>query len=82
MGKNRLKTIPLNLARFVSEYGFQSYPELSTIAQYAQPEERTLHSDVMLSHQRCMADERRDKEYGNRLIQWYMDRWYRDTERF
>jgi beta-mannosidase len=23
-----------------------------------------------------MADERRDKEYGNRLIQWYMDRWY------
>jgi beta-mannosidase len=36
----------------------------------------------MLSHQRCMADERRDKEYGNRLIQWYMDRWYRTPKDF
>ena len=73
-GKEPFETYASHLARFVSEYGFQSYPELSTIAQYATPEERTLHSAVMLSHQRCMADERRDKEYGNRLIQWYMDR--------
>ena len=29
-----------------------------------------------------MADERRDKEYGNRLIQWYMDRWYRTPKDF
>jgi beta-mannosidase len=81
-GKEPFERYTSNLARFVSEYGFQSYPELSTIAQYAQPEDRTLHSDVMLSHQRCMADERRDKEYGNRLIQWYMDRWYRTPKDF
>ncbi len=81
-GKEPFERYPSNLARFVSEYGFQSYPELSTIAQYAQPEDRTLHSDVMLSHQRCMADERRDKEYGNRLIQWYMDQWYRAPKDF
>jgi beta-mannosidase len=29
-----------------------------------------------------MADERRDKEYGNRLIQLYMDRWYRTPKDF
>ena len=81
-GKEPFETYAYNIARFVSEYGFQSYPELSTIAQYAKPEDRTLHSDVMLSHQRCMADERRDKEYGNRLIQWYMDRWYRTPKDF
>ncbi len=81
-GKEPFEQYPSNLARFVSEYGFQSYPELSTISRFAQPEDRTLHSDVMLSHQRCMADERRDKEYGNRLIQWYMDRWYRTPKDF
>jgi beta-mannosidase len=81
-GKEPFESYASNLARFVSEYGFQSYPELSTIAQYAKPEDRTLHSEVMLSHQRCMADERRDKEYGNRLIQWYMDRWYRTPKDF
>ena len=81
-GKEPFETYASNLARFVSEYGFQSYPELSTIAQYAKPEDRTLHSEVMLSHQRCMADERRDNEYGNRLIQWYMDKWYRTPKNF
>ena len=71
-----------NVSRFVSEYGFQSYPELSTVLKYTHPEDRQLHSDVMLSHQRCMADERRDKEYGNRLIQTYMDQWYRAPKDF
>ena len=81
-GKEPFETYSSTLARFVSEYGFQSYPELSTIIRYAKPEERTLHSKVMRSHQRCMANERRDKEYGNRLIQWYMDRWYRTPKDF
>jgi beta-mannosidase len=81
-GKEPFETYTSTIARFVSEYGFQSYPALSTIAQYADPDDRTLHSRVMVSHQRCMADERRDKEYGNRLIQWYMDRWYRQPKDF
>jgi Beta-galactosidase/beta-glucuronidase len=41
-GKEPFERYTSNLARFVSEYGFQSYPELSTIAQYAQREDRTL----------------------------------------
>jgi beta-mannosidase len=68
--------------RFMSEYGFQSYPELSTIVTFTDPEDRHLHSEVMLSHQRCMADDRRDREYGNRLIQTYMDRHYRQPRDF
>ena len=39
-GKEPFETYSSNIARFVSEYGFQSYPELSTIAQVAQPEEQ------------------------------------------
>jgi beta-mannosidase len=81
-GKEPFETFTTNIARFVSEYGFQSYPELSTISEYANPEERELHSEVMLSHQRCMADARHDKEYGNRLIQTYMERWYHAPKDF
>ena len=81
-GKHPFEKFVSNVSRFVSEYGFQSYPELSTVLKYTRPEDRQLHSDVMLSHQRCMADERRDKEYGNRLIQTYMDQWYRTPKDF
>ena len=81
-GKEPFETYPDNIARFVSEYGFQSYPELSTVRKFAGLKDRELHSEVMLSHQRCMADERKDREYGNRLIQTYMDRWYRTPKDF
>ena len=81
-GKEPFESYQTNLARFVSEYGFQSYPELPTIEKFTATNDRDLHSAVMLSHQRCMADEREDKEYGNRLIRWYMDRWYRTPKDF
>ncbi len=81
-GKEPFEKYPENIGRFVSEYGFQSYPELSTVKKFAGPKDRELQSAVMLSHQRCMADERRDKEYGNRLIQTYMDQWYRRPKDF
>ncbi len=66
-----------NVGRFMSEYGFQSYPERATVEGFSLPGDRELHSPVMLAHQRCMADERRDKEYGNRLIRHYMENDYR-----
>ena len=71
-----------NIARFVSEYGSQSYPEISTIKKFAAPSDMQLHTAVMLSHQRCMVDDRKDKEYGNRLIQWYMYRWFKQPKNF
>ena len=81
-GKEPFEKYLENIARFVSEYGFQSYPELSTVKKFTDPKDRELHSAAMLSHQRCMADERRDKEYGNRLIQSYMDQWYHRPKDF
>ena len=73
-GKEPFESYENNIARFVSEYGFQSYPLAPSVDRFTEPADRELHSPVMLSHQRCMSDERKDKEYGNRLIATYMDR--------
>ncbi len=81
-GHEPFSSFNTNIARFVSEYGFQSYPEMSTIRKFAAPQDMQLHSAVMLSHQRCMADNRKDKEYGNRLIQTYMEKHYRQPKDF
>ncbi|EJY56040.1 glycoside hydrolase family 2 TIM barrel [Alicyclobacillus hesperidum URH17-3-68] len=53
------------LGRFMSEYGFQSFPELRTVRSYASEADMELESDVMKWHQRS-GD-------GNRLIKEYMD---------
>ncbi|OUM94627.1 MAG: beta-galactosidase [Thermobacillus sp. ZCTH02-B1] len=53
----------VNLGRFMSEYGFQSFPEERTVRSYAREHELELLSDVMLSHQRHPS--------GNRLIKQY-----------
>ena len=81
-GKEPFEDYEKNIARFVSEYGFQSYPQLSSVNKFTEPNDRELHSPVMLSHQRCMADERRDKEYGNRLIAAYMKKLLRSPKDF
>lgn len=81
-GKEPFEKYNENVARFTSEYGFQSYPEMSTIEKFTKPEDRQLHSEVMLAHQRCMNDARKDKEYGNRLIQTYMERQYNQPKDF
>ncbi|MCL2246331.1 MAG: glycoside hydrolase family 2 protein [Lentimicrobiaceae bacterium] len=38
--------------RFMSEYGFQSYPQMSTIESFTLPEERYLESPAMKNHQK------------------------------
>ncbi len=38
--------------RFMSEYGFQSYPEMNTIATFAPEDQRMLTSPVMRNHQK------------------------------
>jgi beta-mannosidase len=81
-GKEPFEEYERTIARFVSEYGFQSYPQLSSVLKFTDPKDRELHSPVMLSHQRCMADERRDKKYGNRLIATYMEKLLRMPKDF
>ncbi len=60
--------------RFMSEFGFQSFPSLATIALFASPEDRRIDSDAMLSHQK--------HPRGNEIIRAYMERDYRPPRDF
>lgn len=64
----------LNIGRFMSEYGFQSFPEYKTVKNYANDEEMALESDVMLHHQK--------NKRGNQLIKEYSDRYCKDPKDF
>jgi beta-mannosidase len=63
-----------NVSRFMSEYGFQSFPELSTVSRYAPPADFRIDSPVMLAHQR--------HPRGNQLIGAYMERDFRSPKDF
>ncbi|MEO8177711.1 MAG: glycoside hydrolase family 2 protein [Deltaproteobacteria bacterium] len=63
-----------NVSRFMSEYGFQSFPELSTIARYAPASDFWLDSEVMRAHQR--------HPRGNQLIAAYLERDFRAPRDF
>jgi beta-mannosidase len=71
-----------NVSRFVSEYGFQSYPEFESIKKFTIEEDWYLESDVMHAHQRCMDDNRTDPDYGNRLINTYLERNFKTPKDF
>jgi len=60
--------------RFMSEYGFQSFPQLETVATYTEPADRDVSSPVMMVHQR--------HPRGNQLIREYMLREYPEPKDF
>lgn len=62
------------IGRFMSEYGFQSFPEEKTVRTYAKDDDMALESDVMLSHQK--------NGQGNRLIKEYMKKYFREAKDF
>src|SRR5450432_3272317 len=61
-------------SRFMSEYGFQSFPTLDTVARYASPDQWRIDSPVMLSHQR--------HPRGNQLVKTYLERDFRVPKDF
>ena len=63
-----------NVGRFMSEYGFQSFPEPLTVASYTLPGDRDIDSEVMKAHQRSAI--------GNRQVVQYMERYYAVPEDF
>ncbi|HZU85368.1 MAG TPA: glycoside hydrolase family 2 protein, partial [Polyangiaceae bacterium] len=63
-----------NVSRFMSEYGFQSFPSIESVSRYAAPSERRIDSPVMLAHQR--------HPRGNELIRTYMERDFRAPKDF
>lgn len=61
--------------RFMTEYGFQSFPDQATVAAYTVPEDRTsIMTPVMLAHQKNKA--------GNSIIHEYMLRDYPEPKDF
>lgn len=73
-GKEPFETYATHLARFMSEYGFQSFPEMSTVKKYAEPEDYDIYSEVMKSHQRS--------SIGNETIEYYMLKEYKKPRDF
>lgn len=49
--------------RFMSEYGFQSFPELKSVQQFTVPADHDIASPVMKEHQRSAVGNPRLKEY-------------------
>jgi beta-mannosidase len=55
--------------RFMSEFGYQSFPDMHTIRTFAAEEQLELNSPVMMHHQRCSTD-------GNqRIMNRITERW-------
>jgi beta-mannosidase len=70
------------IGRFMSEYGFQSYPEISTIDKFTQDWERNKKSEVLFAHNRAKDDNTRDPNFGNEVIEKKMKSYYPIPENF
>ena len=64
----------LQFPRFMTEFGFQSFPELRTIRTFAKPDDFDIRSTVMQAHQK--------NKGGNERILTYMLREYRQPKDF
>lgn len=61
-------------ARFMSEYGFQSFPDFESVQTYTEPQDYDIESEVMAGHQRS--------GIGNLRIRQYMEEDYSVPENF
>ena len=74
-GRVPFSTYEQHHSRFVSEYGFQSFPEMRTIESFTAPEDRTgILTEVMLAHQK--------NNEGNSIIHDYLLRDYSEPKDF
>ncbi|QYJ75709.1 glycoside hydrolase family 2 protein [Shewanella sp. FJAT-52076] len=62
------------IPRFMSEFGFQSFPLASSMARFTEEADWHLDSSVLRVHQK--------HPRGNKLIRSYMEQEYRDPENF
>ena len=73
-GKEPFSTYEEKIPRFMSEFGFQSFPEFSSVEKYTNESDYNIYSDVMKSHQRS--------SIGNSTIEEYMLRDYNVPDSF
>ncbi|GAA3602406.1 glycoside hydrolase family 2 protein [Flavivirga amylovorans] len=62
------------IPRFMSEYGFQSFPEFESVKKYTEEQDWDIYSEVMKSHQRSSV--------GNENIEYYMLQNYKKPKDF
>ncbi len=73
-GKEPFSTYEKKVGRFMSEYGFQGFPDLTTISKFTTPGDRHLGSSVMKTHQKHPA--------GYEIIDEFMLRDYKKPKDF
>jgi len=73
-GKEPFNNYNKEIPRFMSEYGFQSFPTFSSVKRFTTPDDYDIYSDVMKSHQRS--------SIGNETVDEYMKRHYNKPKDF
>lgn len=68
-GEKPFSSYRARIGRFMTEYGFQSFPDFKTVETYAAPGDYDILSEVMKAHQRS--------SIGNGTIKTYMERDYK-----
>ena len=67
-GREPFEVLDVNVPRFMSEFGFQSFPEMKTILTFAEPKDFDIDSEIMKTHQKS--------GIGNEAIKQYMNMYY------
>ena len=73
-GCKPFESFDTDVPRFMSEYGFQAFPEMKTIRTFAEENDFELESPVMNAHQKA--------DIGNALIKQTMGLYYKVPEQF
>lgn len=73
-GRKPFESFDTDVPRFMSEYGFQAFPEMKTIRTFAEEKDFELESPVMNAHQKA--------DIGNALIKKTMGLYYKVPEKF
>ena len=81
-GDATLESYNKKIGRFMSEYGFQSYPEMNSIKKFTENKDRVKNSEVMFAHNRARQDQTRDPNFGNDVIENKMKDYYGIPENF
>lgn len=73
-GERRFDEFYMNAGRFMSEYGFQSIPSISSLRKMMRDNDLNLNSEGFMAHQKSTG--------GNQRLKNYLDMYYSSSEQF
>ncbi len=73
-GKDPMSDFATKIGRFNAEYGFQSFPEFSTLTTFSEKKDWSLNSSIMTHHQKSYV--------GNQMIKKHADILYGESRNF